>query len=892
MTGRPRRFFNFPWRSRHRIEADVESELAFHMESRVRDLVAGGTSQADAEAQALREFGDIEEARDYMARIDRHTESTHRRREHMRDLWQDIRYAFRRMRSAPVFTATAVATLAIGIGANTAVFSVVEAALIRPLPYPNAERVVAIYDLAKFGPFVTSPTNFVDYRTQSTSFDGVAAMNAYSRTVTGLGEPQSIPGASVTEDFFKVLGVQPAVGRLFTADEQAYGNTRYALLSHTLWQRSFGGRSDVVGQTIDVNGNAYRIVGVMPRGFSYPGRTELWTPLAFSAAELATQRGAHYIDVIALLKQGITREIAERDLQAIARQLAITYPNTNKDYSATTRALRESLIGSTPKRALIVLFAAVGLVALIACANVANLVLARGTSRAREIAVRLALGASPRDLLYMALTESVLLALLGGLAGLLLARGFAGMLDSLRPEGLREVGELHINLTAAAFTFALSLVAGLLFGIAPAVQATRRRALQPALAAGGRAEVGERHTNRFRSILVAAEIALAVMLLCGAGLLVKSFAHLQRVNTGWNADNLLTFGVSLPEARYSTSPRVGDAMAEIVRRTAAVPGVQSAGAVSILPMDGGSYSISTRSIDGERLPPQDQPSTQIRVVTPEALPVFQVSLKRGRWFATSDRLGAAPVVMVNEAAAKLLWKGADPLGHSVEIGTRFTDDTTRAHGTVVGVVADIRDLSMGRAPSPAIYFPHAQAPWNDMTVVARVADGMDPMALVRTIRQQVNGFDALLPVVDPRTMDDVLSVSVAQPRFAALLMTVFAALAALLAIIGVFGVMAYIVGQRSREIGIRMALGASERRVVGETVARAATPLVVGVVVGIGGTLALVKLMTNLLFEVQGNDPGVLLGVAAGLAVVALLAAYIPARRASTIDPILALRSE
>lgn len=889
----PRRLFNVPWRSRRRIAEDVESELAFHLDSRVRELIATGVADADARAQALREFGDVEDARRYMARIDAHTESTQRRREHMRDLWQDIRYAFRRMRSAPLFTATAVATLAVGIGANTAVFSVVEAALIRPLPYPNSDRVLAVYDVASFGPFVTSPANFTDYRAQSKSFDGMAAINAYAVTVTGLGEPQSVPAASVTEDFFTVLGVPPAVGRTFAPDEQAYGNTRFVVISHAMWQRAFGGRPDVVGQSIEVNGNPHRIVGVMPRGFAYPGRTELWRPQAFSASELQTQRGAHYLEVIALLKPGMVRDPADAELKRIAAQLAATYPGTNKDYSATTEELRDALVGSTPRRALIVLFAAVALVALIACANVANLVMARGTSRAREIAVRLALGASQRDLLYMALTESVLLALLGGVTGLLVARGFAGALDALRPEALREVGELRINATAAAFTFGLSLVAGLLFGMAPAVQATRRRALQPALAAGGRAETGDRHTNRFRSALVSAEIALAVMLLCGAGLLVKSFAHLQRVDTGFDASNLLTMGISLPEVRYPNSERIVNGVAEITRRITAIPGVESAGAVSILPMGGDRYSISTREIDGQRIASEDQPSTQVRVVTTGALQTLRVGLKRGRYFDSSDRLEAAPVVIVNEAAAKLLWKGVDPLGHSVQISTRFTDDTSRrAGGTVVGVIADVRDISMGKAGSPAIYFPQAQAPWSDMTIVARVSEGMNPMSLVRTVRQEMDAVDPLLPVVRPRTMDDVLRVSVAQPRFAALLMTVFAALAAALALIGVFGVMAYIVGQRSREIGIRMALGASGQRVVGETVARAAVPVLGGVIAGIVGTVALAKLLQNLLYEVQGRDPGVLVGVAVGVAAVALVAAYLPARRASTVDPILALRSD
>ena len=888
----PRRAFAFPWRSRRRIEADIDSELAFHVQSRVAELVAGGMPRADAERSALREFGDLDDARRYLLHVDRDIESRQRRREHMRELWQDVRYALRRMRGAPVFTMTAIATLALGIGANTAVFSVVDAALLRPLPYPNEARVVAAYTNAPWGPFATSPSDFVDWRAQTRSFEEMSAVSAYPRTITGLGEPQSVNTANVTHGFFRVLGVAPVIGRVFTDEEEQYGNARYVIVSFEFWQRNFGGRPDVLGQRMDVNGNSYAVVGVMPRGFAYPGRTQLWMPLVFSPKELASQRGAHYLDVIALLKHGVSLAPADADLAAVQAQLAKTYPDTDRDYSASVEPLRDALVGGTPKRALLILILAVALVALIACANVANLVLARGTSRAREMAVRLALGASPRDLAYMALTENVLLALLGGAAGLALAWVLSGALDSLRPASLRVVGDLRMSGTTALFTLVVSTLVGFVFGLVPAFQAARRTTLQPALQAGGRAELGERRTNRLRSSLVAAEVALAVVLLSGAGLLIKSFTRLQQVDTGFDARNLLVYDVSLPDARYTTSESMAAGFAEIRRRAAAVPGVAAVGSMSILPLDGSSYSISTRSVDGQVFASADQPSTQIRILTPGTLATLGVRLLRGRDVAETDRLGAAPVVLVNEAAARLLWRDEDPLGHSLVISTRFTDDTTRASGTVVGVVADIRDRSLGTPSRPIVYFPHAQAPWSDMNFVVRPAAGLRPMSLVSALRSELHAVDPLLPMVEPRTMDDVVNASVQQPRFATLLMTVFAALAVVLAVIGVFGVMAYIVGQRSREIGIRMALGASQHRVVLETLTKAAAPLLVGVALGLAATLASVRVMTKLLYDVAPRDPTVLGGVVLGLAAVAVIAAYLPARRASGVDPLIALRSD
>jgi predicted permease len=711
-------------------------------------------------------------------------------------------------------------------------------------------------------------------------------------TLTGIGEPRSIPAGFVTGDFFDVLGVAPVVGRPFTTSETQYGNTNVVLLSHGLWQQMFAGRPDVAGTNVQLDGETYTIVGVMPAGFRYPGRVQLWTPLAFSERQLSTQRGAHYLEVIALLAPRATAASAEADLQSVAARLAAQYPNTNRDYGATLTSLRSDLVGDTPRRALLVLLVAVALVALIACANVANLVLARGTARGRELAVRLALGATSRDLLYMSLTESVLLALCGGAAGLLLAGGLTGALDALRPETLRQVGELEIQFSAGVFTFLLALIAGVLFGLAPALQASGRRNLQSGLQAGGRADAGDRRVGSLRSVLVAGEIALAVMLLSAAGLLIKSFATLQRVDTGFDARQTLVFSLTFPDARYRTSDHVALAFDDIVARIAALPGVERAGLMSLLPLDGGRYSISTKSIDGRRIPPADQPSTQIRVVSPETFEALRIPLLQGRRFDAGDRQGSARVVIVNESAARMLWKAENPIGHSVYISTNFTDDDADAGGTVVGIVPDIRDRSLASPPSATIYLPHAQAPVDEMTIVVRAEAGLDRTSLISAVRDEVHAVDPLLPIVDPRTMDDVVSASVTQPRFATLLMSVFALLALILAVIGVAGVMAYVVGQRTREIGIRMALGASQRRVVRETIASASAPLLVGALVGLAATVVVARQLAKLLYGVTPRDPVVLGSVTMLLLVVALIAAYLPARRASRVDPLIAVRSD
>jgi predicted permease len=659
-----------------------------------------------------------------------------------------------------------------------------------------------------------------------------------------------------------------------------------------MWRQSFSERRDVVGQPIELDGKSFTIVGVMPPEFRYPGRTEVWTPLAFSAEELSTQRGAHYLEVIGLRKTGISVAEAEADIRGVAARIEQLYPATNKNYSAGVEPLREYLVGSTPRRALLILLAAVALVAIIACVNVANLVLARGTARRRELAVRLALGAAPRDLLYMALTESVMLGLFGGALGLLLAFALSGALDTLRPEALRQVGDLQIRSTAGLFTFGLSLVVGIAFGLLPGLRASRGASLQGALQSGGRGDTGDRTLGRVRSILVSAELALALILLSGSGLLIKSFTRLHRVDAGFDARNVAVFSASLPDARYHESARVAGGYEQIIQRMRALPGVDVAGAMSMLPLDGNRYSISTRSLDGRVIPSADQPSTQIRIVSPDVFTALRVRVKAGRAFQSSDRAGAPPVAIVNESAARKLWKGVDPIGHTLTISTRFTEDTSRAGGTVVGVVADFHDASLGTAPNPIVFFPHAQAPWSDMNIVLRLAGQTEPGGVLRAAERELHAFDRLLPMNDARTMSSVVSDSMAQPRFATVLMGTFAALAVVLAIIGVFGVMAYIVGQRTREIGVRVALGASQRRVVQETLSRAVWPLVAGATLGLAATLAVARFMARLLYDVKPHDPIVLAAVTIGLVVIALVAAYVPARRASAVDPLIALRAD
>jgi predicted permease len=689
-----------------------------------------------------------------------------------------------------------------------------------------------------------------------------------------------------------VFGLEPVLGRRFDDDELAFGHAPTVILSDGLWRQAFGARRDVVGQAIQIDGKSARAVGVMPPGFNYPGRTQLWMPLAFSANDLATQRGAHYLDVVARLRPTATAALAASDVAAVASRLSAAYPRTNKDHSTAVVPLRDTMIGATPRRALLVLLGAVVLVTLIACANVANLLLARGTARRHELAVRVALGASPANLLRAALTESVLLALFGGAAGLAVGALAVHAIAVLRPVALAAIGPISVDFVVVAFTFAASLLTGVVFGLPPAAHAMRAAGLHAALQSSTRTDTAGLRTGRLRGALVAAELALSLLLLVGAGLLIKSLVRLQNAPRGFDPRGVLTFGLSLPDARY---PKPSDAAAfysSLIAALDSLPDVAVAGGISLIPLGGGGFQISVSSVDGQPIPDADQPSPQIRLVTPDVFRALGVRLVRGRTFTNADRAGQPRVAIVNERAARLLWPAGDALGHRLEIATRFRRGGERGGGEVVGIVADVRDQALGVPAAPTVYLAHAQFPAGDLTAVVRAREGADPLRLVPVARAVVRRLDPQLPLSDVESMSDIESASVAQPRFVTLLLGAFALLALVLAVVGVYGVMTYLVGQRTRELGIRMALGASRRAVVVSSLARVVKPLVIGLGAGVVAALAFTRTMQRLLYDVTPTDPTTLVAVPLVLAVVALVAAYVPARRARNVDPVIALRSE
>ncbi len=812
----------------------------------------------------------------------------------MDTILQDLRFAFRRLRRTPGFTLVAVLTLALGIGANTAIFSVVNAALLRPLPYPDAQRIVRLFATRGGGFGTVSPPDFTDWREQAGVFTGVAAINsADDFTLTGSGSPERVLGAQVTADFFSVLESSPAIGRGFTPSEEVVGQNRVAILSYPLWQQRFGGRPDIVGQPIEMDRVRYTVVGVMPRGFEYPQGARLWTPLAFTTEDLTTQRGAHYLDVIARLRPGVSLEQAQAAMGAVAERLSGQYPRTNKEWSATAVPMRDALVGDV-RPALLILLGAVGLVLLIACVNVANLLLARSMTRARELAIRTALGAGRSAIVRGILSESMVLAVLGGAAGLVVATWATSALIALQPDALRGLGTVSIDGTVLCFTIVLVLITGFIFGLLPAVQASRLTDVSGRLKEGSRSATGGREWWRARGALVGVEMALAVMLLAGAGLLIRSFVRLVQTDPGFRTEHVLTFNLSLPDASYP-KPEQSDAFySRLLTDVRAIPGVEGASGIFGMPLTGFSYQISVYILDGRLLSSDEQDalaSPQIRIIAPDYFDVLGIRTLRGRPITEVDNAAAPRAVVVNEAAARLYWPGEDPVGREITVGTSLGLGRGRAGGTVVGVVADTKDFGPGEATKPQIFLSHSQMPVTFMSVVVRTASP-NSEALLSSIRERLRAIDPNVPIYQARTIDQLMGESVAKPRFYMLLLGTFALCALLLAAIGIYGVMAYVVGQRTHEIGVRMALGARGNQVLREVVARGMRPAIVGLAAGLAGALALTGVLSKLLYGVSATDPITFAGVALVLVAVALLANWIPARRASRVDPAIALRSE
>ncbi len=869
---------------RRRTDSDFSAEIRAHIALEAERLQGEGLSESEAEAAARRAFGNP-------------TAAQERFYESRRWLWwdqvtRDAHYALRMLRRSPAFTATAVLTLALGIGANTAIFSVIDAALLRPLPYPQPDRIAMLYGRGPAGDNETlSPATFLDFRRQNRAFAALAAFRQSPFNVTGQDRPERAQGAVVTPDFFAVLGVQAQLGRTLTADLDKPGAARTVVLSYGLWQRRYGGSPDALGRQIVLDGEPRTVVGVMPPYFQYPPESELWTAARFAVPEHVLRpdldqsniRDSHYFDTIGRLRPGVSVAQARTEADLIARRLKQQYGSDEEATGAALFTLHDDLIGAA-RPALMILLGAVALLLLIACANVANILLARGAARQKEIAVRAALGAGRARLVRQFLTESILLAGAGG--GLGVALAYAGLhpLRALLPADMLANAALKLDPRVLVFTLFVSLASGILFGLLPALHLSSG-ALDGMLKEGSRGSSGGLRAHRTRSALVATEVALAAVLLVGAGLLIRSFTRLLAVSGGFRAERVLSLRLSLPQARY---PAAGDRARFVARALASIaslPGVGSAAVVSRLPLSLGS---STRSVDIKgRTSTQEDGAPDYLVISPDYFRSMGIRLVVGRAFNERDDASAPPVVILNQAMARSYWPGRNPIGEFVTVGGCGQENEWCQ---VVGVVEDVRQHNLDQNPRPAIYVPYARDPWPFMAFVVRT--GTDPAAATSAVESAIHSVDRDQPLYGIRTMDEVVSASRSPRRVRTLLLSLFAALALALASVGIYGVLAYLVAERTHEVGIRMALGADRIDVLRLIVGQGLKLALAGVVVGLLLAAGLSRLLSGVLYGVGTTDAPTFAAVAALLVTLAAAASYLPAWRAARVDPVTSLRSE
>lgn len=806
----------------------------------------------------------------------------------MDSLLRDLKFSARSLLNRPALTIIAVLTLAIGIGANSAIFSTINALLLKPLPFPDQERIVAVWDKVPSRGVERNEVamaNYLDWSAQSNSFQQLGLYRWWSTNLTGSDYPERVQGFQVTTNFLEIVGVKPLLGRGFSADQNQPGKDAVALLTYSLWQRRFGADPNIVDKTISTNGVTRTVIGVMPPDFNYPKGAEIYAPIAITP-ELARSRGNHSYLGIGRLKPGVTLQSAQVDLDRIATQLEHQFPETNTGRGIVVYPILADTVRMYAT-ALWVMMAAVGFVLLIGCANVANLMLARAAGRQREIALRSALGASRFRIVRQLLTESVLLGLAGGVLGTMIAYWGVEAIRAGNPgEAARFApgwNHLGINLSVLAFTMLISVLSGVLFGLAPAWQLSKPD-LNTALKEGSRQTTSSSH--RLRGLLVVAEVALSLMLLVSAGLLIRSFLQLVKTDAGFNSDNLLTMSLVLPAAKYKDEPQTAAFYSELIRRVRALPGVESAAIVNYLPL-GGSNSSDVFLVEGVPEPPPGQEFVgRYRVCTPDYFQTMGIPVQKGRGFTEQDKAGAPPVVVVNETLARKYWPNQDPIGKRI----RFSGPIERNPWIqVIGVVKDVKH-ELNLPVTEDYYLPHAQDSWNSMVLVAKTK--VDPLILAAPIQQEVATLDKDQPVFDVRTMREVRSGSLALYSFSSVMLSIFAAVALLLAAIGIYGVMSYAVTQRTQEIGIRMALGARVRDVLKLVVRNGMSLAVIGVIVGLAGAYALTRLLASLLVGVAPTDIVTFSIVTFALLVVALLACYIPARRATKVDPLVALRYE
>ncbi len=872
---------------RRRLERDLDDELRFHLAMREQKLVESGVAPEEARRAARLSLGNPvalqEETREVW------------KLPFLETLWQDIRYGLRQLRRNPGFAAVAIITLGLGIGANTAIFSVIDTVLLRPLPFPHSGRLVSVetIDTVRGGILHGADyPDFFDWQRENRVLSGITAFRNSDFTFTGVSQPQHLTGEIVTSGFFSTLGVAPEIGRAFEPQEEEAGHP-VVILSHRLWQDVFHGDPRILGRVITLQSRGYTVVGVMPAGFHFPitaPPVELWTTSSVDARgkDPATeQRGDRLLDVVGRLKAGVSLAQAQADMSRIQANLQAQHPESDADLGGVRLVPELQHLVGNARPALLVLFVAVGLVLLIACANVASLLLARSMARQKEMAIRAALGAGRTRVLRQLLTESIILSLFGGALGLLLAGWGTSGLTSLIPRDIPRIAQIGVNGSVFLFTSAVAVLTGILFGMIPALQSARVQLVAP-LREGSQRVSGGLRRHRLRSALVVFEMALAVALLVSAGLLIRSFARLEAVKPGFDPQHLLTFSVDLPEARYTTEQQV-KFYDRLLLRLDALPGVHQAGAIIPLPLSGRQILVDF-SVVGHPTPPGNEASAALRSVSTGYFHLMGIPLLEGRVFDDQDTRNSAPVMVVNQAFAEKYLSGQDPVGQRVIPGA--SDHTVKQIPPyqVIGVVGNVRSSSLSKEPKPEYYVPYSQIMFGGYSIVVRAA--MAPKSLASAVREVVHRMDPDVPLYHLKTMDQYIGASTSQTRFSMLLLSLFAGLALALTTVGLYGVVSYAVAQQTHELGIRIALGAGPGEVLGQVLGSGACIALIGIACGTAGALGATRLLRGLLYGVTATDPGTFVAVAFVLFAVAMLSCYVPARRAMRVDPVTALKYE
>jgi len=874
-----------------RVEADLDAEVRAHLDLLVDENIRAGMSPTEAKRAARLALGGAEQVKEQVR--------DQRLGHWLHSILSDARYAFRQLRKNPAFTAVAVLTLALGMGANTAIFSVVDAVLLRHLPYHDPDRLVMVWENNSEHPDpynTVAPPNFLDWQARSSVFSGMAYLCDQRDNLTGGGDPEEVVVQDVSANFFSVLGVEPFLGSGFTPQNDQKDRDNVVVLSFGLWQRRFAGDRNIIGKSILLNGTSQTVIGVAPQNFRWlvkdgsltGGRAQIWTPFVFPPSYREHKDVGRFLTVVARLKPDATFEQAQSQMKSIASQLEVEYPDADGHWGVNVVPLPQQVAGEL-RPALLVLLGAVVFVLLIACANLSGLLLARAASREREIAVRAAIGASPWRIARQLLVESMLLALIGGAAGVVLAVWGTNGLLAASPSNLLDLPSAPLNLRVLTFSIIATFVAGLLFGFLPSYLSAHSHISQT-LREAGRGTSSARRTAVIRNAFVIAQLSLALVLLAGSGLLIRSFIRLVAVDPGFLPNNLLTFKVSLPRTSYGTDPLRLEFFQQLLAKIAATPGVRSVTMESVPPFSGLGSATAVHLLGRPATSLADLPVANVRVVGSDYFSTMGIPLRSGRFFNQQELREERHVTIVNQAFVDAYLQGVEPLGQKAAIYMKSLAESEIQPSEIIGVVGDVHQMGLDSAPDPTVYWPHPELVMSGMTILVRTSG--DPQALLPAIRSELHQLDAELPLAGVATMDQLLADSISRSRFTMLLLAIFAAFALLLAAVGIYGLVAYSVAQRTQELGVRVAMGAQTGDILRLVLKQGARLILFGAALGLLAALALSRVMASLLFSVRAIDPLTMAAVPIFLALVALLACYIPARRATKVDPLVALRYE